>query len=518
MFAGTGRRIVCIWCPRLPTERALRHKRDRTNGGPAAQAGDPSRPLALIGTQGQHERIYCLNAAAEQAGLHIGMAVTQARALCRNLTLWPACPDDDAQFLQKLRRWTQYYTPWASSDGSDGLLLDVTGSDHLFGGEEMMLADIRRRLTAMGLSCRLALADTRGAAWALAHYHEAITLAGETDAIAPVGETYAYIQNLPVAALRLDPDMVVALQRLGLRRIADLQTTARAPLARRFGPDLLAKLDQAMGLRPEPMSPDADPPHYAASMTLAEPIGLLDDLTRGLGVLLDRLCAKLASQHMGMRAMELVLRRVDKASLTLPLRLAAPMRDKDWILPLFSRQLDMVDSGFGIDQLRLRAVQVEPLAMEQMGADAVPDLNDLITRIGTRIGLDNIQRFVPYDSHWPERSFALTPATSCGGRGPSIWRSHYLRPTCLFPPEPLYAHHDGHRGPPAEFQWRRDIFTIAKASGPERIAPEWWNSVQSLRDYWYVQTHQGRRLWIFHAPQDRQYSQASGWYVQGEFA
>ncbi|MCC2601032.1 Y-family DNA polymerase [Sphingopyxis yananensis] len=486
------------------------------NGSPNTHAhigmGTGARPFALVNKQGQHERLYCVNHAAEQAGLYIGMAVTQARALCRNLTLWPAAPDDDTQFLRHLRRWTQRYTPWASIDGTDGLLLDITGAAHLFGGEMMMLTDIRRRLDAMGLSCRLGLADTRGAAWALAHYHEAI---------APVGETETAIEHLPVAALRLEPDMVVALQRLGLRRIADLQATARAPLARRFGPDLLAKLDQAMGFRSEPLSPDADPPYYAASMTLAEPIGLLDDLWRGLDELLSRLCVTLTNQHMGMRAMELVLRRVDKASLTLPLRLAAPMRDKDRILPLFSRQLEMVDSGFGIDQLRLRALQVEPLAMEQMGAEVVPDLNDLITRIGTRIGLNNIQRFTPHDSHWPERSFALAPATSHQGArnwGPQDWGRSPLRPTCLFPPEPIYAHHDGRREPPHEFQWRRDIFTIAKASGPERIAPEWWNSTQSLRDYWYVQTSQGRRLWIFHTPQDKGYAQGSGWFVQGEFA
>lgn len=441
------------------------------------------------------------------------MSVTQARALCRNLTLQSASPAEDARFLQNLRRWSQRYTPWAAVDGTDNLLLDITGTPHLFGGEESMLRDMRRRIRKMGLTCRFGLADSRGGAWALAHYHEAIAKAGDNAAL---------LRDLPVAALRLDPAMLVSLQRLGLRHISDLQDAARAPLRRRFGPELLQKLDQMLGLYPEPLSPEKDLPAYAVRKTFAEPIGLLGDLQRALGELLDRLCAILREQLMGMRAMELVLRRVDKASLTLTLRMAAPLRDKERILPLFSRQLEMIDSGFGIDQLRLSALQIEPLAQEQMGSEATPDLSDLITRIGTRIGLDNIHCFTPFDSHWPERSFGFSPAASTlattHGRA---WHQRLAsngpqRPTCLFQPEPIYAASPPspapHREPPKEFQWRRDIFTTAKASGPERIAPEWWHSKEAMRDYWHVQTWQGRRLWLFYTPQDPR------WFVHGEFA
>jgi protein ImuB len=500
MFGGTGRRIVCIWCPRLPSERALRKNSLNT-------------PFALTLAQGNHDQIYCLNAAAEKSGLHIGMSVTQARALCRNLTLHAASPADDARFMQNLRRWSQRFTPWAAVDGTDNILLDITGTPHLFGGEAAMLTEMRRRLNNMGLSCRMGLADSKGGAWALAHYHEAIAKDGESAKI---------LQHLPVAALRLDAAMVVSLQRLGLRHIGDLQTTARAPLSRRFGPDLLMKLDQTLGLIPEPLCPEKDMPAYAVRMTLAEPIGLLDDLQRGLGELLDRLCAKLSEQMMGMRSMELTLRRVDKASLTLNLQMAAPLRDKNRILPLFSRKLEMIDSGFGIDQLALRALNVEPLAQEQMGSDRAPDLSDLITRLGTRIGIENIRRFAPYDSHWPERSFAFAPAASTAEPTPAnTWQDERdgkqrRRPTCLFAPEPIYApsmsQNASHREPPKQFQWRRDMFTTADASGPERIAPEWWGSKEALRDYWQVQTQQGRRLWLFHTPQDPR------WYVHGEFA
>ena len=71
-------------------------------------------------------------------------------------------------------------------------------------------------------------------------------------------------------------------------------------------------------------------------------------------------------------------------------------------------------------------------------------------------------------------------------------------------------------GPPAQFQWQRRSYRVVRYQGPERIAPEWWvdddGRCAGLRDYWRVETHQGRRLWLFHTPQ------RPGWFVQGEFA
>jgi len=403
-----------------------------------------------------------------------------------------------------LRRWATRYCPWVGIEGDDGLTLDITGTAHLWSDEPAMLADMRDRLDRAGFAVRIGLADTRGAAWALARHGEGI---------AAPGAGLATLTDLPVAGLRLDAETVIALQRLGLRTIGALAGAARAPLARRFGPELLRRLDQATGALPEPVTPLADPPHYAARMTLPDPIGLTADVMAGTARLLDALCRKLAAQESGARALRLSLRRVDRHSLSVDLRLAAAMRDPVRILPLFARGVEGVDAGFGIDQLRLEATQVEPLPIRQTGtASGAPDrLDDLITRIGTRIGLDNILRFQPADSHIPERSFVMAPAA--GTRACGDWQARRPRPLRLFPPEAI-AGQDA--APPARFRWRRMQLTTARATGPERIAPEWWaddgNWRSGLRDYWRIETHQGRRLWLFYTPQ------SPGWFVQGEFA
>ncbi|WP_027244986.1 Y-family DNA polymerase [Leisingera daeponensis] len=491
MFDGIRRRVVSLWFPRLASERVLR--RCPVDG-----------PFALTLKQQNANRIYCLNTAASEQGLHPGMAYADARAFCPDLQSGAAEPEQDQLFLRLLCRWAARYCPWVGAEGTDGLVLDITGAAHLFGGEEAMLADMRMRLMRAGLSVQAGLADTRGAAWALAHYGEGI---------APTGETLPSLKHLPIAALRIDEQISVTLQRLGVRSIGDLVDAARAPLNRRFGPALLRRLDQALGTEPEAISPQAPPPHYAVRMTLPEPIGLLSDVMTGAERLLLPLCDKLKSHEKGARELHLTLRRVDQGHQQVELRLARPLRDPQRILPLFERGLNEIDAGFGIDMLRLEATQVESLPVQQSShvSDGGKDkLDDLISRLGTRIGLENIQRFLPADSHIPERSFIIAPAAySEPARG---WRSLKSRPLILFPPEPIAA--SGAR-PPKRFRWRRMSLATGRATGPERIAPEWWleddNWRSGLRDYWRVETIQGRRLWLFYTPQN------PGWFVQGEF-
>jgi protein ImuB len=491
MFDGMQRRIVSMWFPRLPSDRALR-------------TWPVDAPFVLTLKEANVVRLYCLNPKAERQGLHRGMTYADARAFCPALQSRPADVVGDGHFLRALRRWAMRYCPWVGLEGEDGLTLDVTGAAHLFGGEAAMLDDMRKWLRGAGISVQVGLGDSRGAAWALAHYGEGRAEPGRPDALA----------GLPVSALRVDGKTDIALQRLGLRSIGALEAAPRAALARRFGPGLLMRLDQALDRQPEQITPLAEPPHYGVRLSFPDPIGLFDDVMAGTARLLDRLCARLKAQEAGARVLCLTLRRVDQQDRMVELRLAGPLRDAARILPLFERGIGEVDAGYGIDRLRLEATLVEPLPVEQMNhapAARAGRLDDLISRIGVRIGLESIQRFLPADSHIPERGFLIAPAAWSEPGGP--WVALRPRPLRLFPPEPIPG--TGPQ-PPRQFRWRRMALTTARATGPERIAPEWWledeNWRSGLRDYWHVETRQGWRLWMFYTPQ------VPGWFVQGEFA
>lgn len=486
------KRVVSLWLPRLASDRFLRVR-------------PMHGPFVLTHRHSNTERLYCLNTEALEQGLTPGMGFADARAFCPTLQSHPADPAADDQFLQTLARWAKRFCPWVGLDGHDGLLLDVTGSTHLFGGEAALLDDIHMRLTKAQLTVRSGLADTRGAAWALSHYGSGI---------AGSGQSLSAIGDLPVAALRLSDKANVGLQRLGVRTVKDLVALPRATVTRRFDAAVVMRLDQALGALPESLSPLADPPRYQVRLSLPEPIGIASDVMAGAERLLTALCQRLKENETGARVLHLSLRRVDQGQQQVELRLARPMRDPARILPLFERGVDEIDSGFGIDQLRLVATQVEDLPIQQIAQRHTPtdgQLDDLITRIGNRIGLENIQRFLPADSHIPERSYVVSPAA---WSDPSeAWGPHHQRPLKLFPPEAIAG--QGPR-PPHRLRWRRMSLTTARATGPERIAPEWWmtdDSWQSgLRDYWRVETQQGRRLWMFYTPQN------PAWFVQGEFA
>jgi protein ImuB len=436
-----------------------------------------------------------------------GMGLSDARILCPELRTQAADLLADQRFLQMLLRWSHRYCPWVGGDGQDGLMLDVTGATHLFGGEPEMLLDIHERLTHFGLTVRSGLAMTRGAAWAISHYSKGIV---------PDGGLKVALSPLPVAALRLDDSTCITLQRLGLRTVGDLLATPRATLGRRFGLDLLRQVDKAFGDESEQINPQAPAVYYAVRLGFPDPIGFFDDVIAGLKRLLEQLCRKLKKQEQGTRTLCLTCQRVDQVSVQTELRLARPIHDNLRILQLFERNVRDIDAGYGIDQLRLEAFDVEPLPLQQIEASTTPrkpkdDLDDLITRLGSRIGLDRIVRFLPADSHVPERSFIVAPAAYSKPEGE--WPEKPTRPLRLFVPEPICSKD---KKPPSTFLWRRMRFTLARATGPERIAPEWWLDDPDwrlgIRDYWRVETRQGRRLWMFFTPQN------PAWFVQGEFA
>lgn len=455
------------------------------------------------------EHLHCLNAEASAAGLHRGMALADARAICPDLSTEAADLAREAATLEALRRWVGRYGPHAARDGADGLIVDVSGVPHLFGGEAALLADLAARLERAGIGSVAAIAGTRGAAWALARHGGGVI---------PEAALAERLGPLPVSALRITPEAVEGLARLGLHRIADLVAVPRAPLARRFGPGVLHRLDQALGTQPEPVAAAPDPPHFGVRMTLPDPIGLTADVMAGLDRLLERLCDRLSAAQAGARKLRLELRRIDRSTALVEVGLARAMRDPVRISALFRKGVEDVDSGFGIDGLRLSATLTEPLAPEQIGDARVrheDELSDLISRLGNRLGFAAVQRFLPASSCIPERSFLTAPA-AWSGPEPFPKKRRPRRPITIFPPEALT---NVAGSPPARFGWRRMAFTTLRAHGPERIAPEWWFDDPAwrsgVRDYWRIETGEGPRLWLFCTPQTA--PGFSAWFAQGVF-
>jgi protein ImuB len=549
-----NRRILSLWFPRLGAERLIR-----------AARGMDEAPLAVVAEQANMQVISSLNAAAVAAGLQLGQPVRDAHAMCAQLLTRVRNVPAEAAFLAALRRWAGKYSPWVAEESPDGLMIDLSGCAHLFGGEEPLLGVIEDDCTGMGLSVRIGLADTPGTAWALARFsgqnpgsvrtgdaidQEApatrvraarrrhwtrggaapqgmVALDGSVR-IAPPGQCHGALAPLPVAALRLEADTVAQLSRLGLRRIGDLLGQPRAGLARRFGKGLMLRLDQAMGSAPEPVSPVRPAHHFAVRMTLPDPIGLTDDLLAGIDRMLPRLCAMLCDKGRGVRLLRLEAHRCDQSAAVVSIGLARPTFEVARIRPLLAMKLEQIDAGFGIDMLRLAAVVSEPVHArtrdghlqagravgERLAGNSA--LDDLMGRLGARIGLEAITRRHPAASHIPEKAaLVLAAAWSEPARD---WPTPATpRPLLLWRPEPVTAPDDAMV--PDAFRWRGRDWLLARASGPERIAPEWWLDDpewrSGVRDYWVVNTRSGARLWLYFGHGG---AMLPGWFCQGGFA
>ena len=432
------------------------------------------------------------------------MMLADARALCPQLAVAPADPAGDLAFLERLALWARRWGPWSALDPPDALLVDVTGVAHLYGGEPALLADVRARLAARGLLARAAIAPTAGAAWALSHH-------GADGAILQPGDS---LDDLPVAALRLDADVLLLLRRLGLKRIGDLSGVARPALARRFrsarapGGNPLVRLDQLLGRLPEPLLPVLPEDLPLAQRRLMEPIrhrSLLDQVLADLAHDMARLLEGLGR---GARRLELALWKVDGEVVQRRLELAAASRDAGHLARLFGRKLDDVDAGFGIEMARLSAPWTEPLALAQSDFGTTAEahgtsLAACLDRLVTRLGPQAVRRPVPRASHVPERAQRWLPPLDpdpAGARSDQGELAFHARPLKLFErPEPIAVLYATPDGLPRRFRWRGEVHEIARAEGPERIAPEWWRerSGARLRDYYRIEDSSGRRYWIY---------------------
>jgi protein ImuB len=443
------------------------------------------------------------------------MALAQAQALMPNLHVVEAAPDEDEASLRELARWATGYSPVVAADPPDGLWIDIAGVAHLFGSEEELLSDLTSRPTRQGIAAKAAVADAPGAAWAMARYG--------AGGVVPTGQIVDAVATLSIRALRIAPDKLSALHRLGIERIGQLAAMPRAPLVRRFGRDVALRLDQALGHAFEPITPLIPKETPVASCAFAEPVARLEDLKGVLLRLAKDLCRQLDRRGEGVRRLDLIFQRVDQKSAFLRVGTARANRDAAHLARLFDERLQTIDPGFGIEEMVLVASKVEPLTEMQIHARGLgeedtgeADMGPLVDRLGARIGMRRIYRLAPVQSLVPERMArripALAPPTG------SVWPENLPRPTRLLdPPEPVVATALLPDHPPAFFVWRKVRHKVAKADGPERITPEWWNGDKSsfARDYYRVETEQGGRFWIF---RDAPTAEGGRWWMHGFFS
>lgn len=520
-LSAPRQRILALVFPHLPTDRIARRKWGpswRLNGRP------DHPPLLCAGRRDNALRITALDELSHGLGLKMGQGMAEARAMFPDIDFLDEDEAADHAFLQALADWCDRYTPLVALDGCDGLFLDITGCSHLFGGEERMLKDILTRLFQLGLDARAAISSAPALSWACCRFGRGGIVAEEAAA--------AVVAALPVDALRIGTVAVTGLRKLGLKRVGDLTDMPRAMLTRRFGGQLLVRLDQLLGRNEEAISPRRPVAALSAERQLMEPVQAEEHVLDIVGQVAPLLVPGMESRGIGGRVFELVLFRVDGKVFRIGAKSSQPLREPRRISGLFAERLfalhDDLDAGFGFELVRLNVLEHESFRAEQgdLSGDGGMEgmLADFIDQVSARLGAECLQVFDMRQSHIPEHATVFVPAIML--RAP-MRREQDLpflpktdRPLRLLRhPEPMEAFvATVPDGPPQRFRWRRVIHRVTRAEGPERISSEWWREPrQEERDYFRLESEGGRRFWIFRSGR-YDAGNPPQWHVHGIFA
>lgn len=458
--------------------------------------------------------ITAANALATKEGIGTGMAVADARVLVPSLEVLDDNPDMAGKLLRQLALWSIRYTPIVAIDAPDGLLLDISGCPHLWGGEKIYLHHIVNTLRSKGYDVRGAIADTVGAAWAAARY-------GRVPIIEP-GEHMNALFGLPPIALRIDPLIAGRLQKLGLDRIHRIAGMARQSLRTRFGNELLLRLDQAFGRTDEPITSVVPVEVYVERLPCLEPICTAGGIEIALTRLLEMLCGRLKQDGKGLRTAVFKGYRVDGKVVQASIGTHRASSSIAHLFKLFEENIQTLEPDLGIEVFTLEAPKVEDISPNQTamweGPGGLLDngLTELIDRVSNKTGADRVHRYIPAEHYWPERATEATD--SLDEVALERWSVTRPRPILLLTrPEPIEVTAPIPDYPPMLFRHRGELHKIIRADGPERIEQEWWIATGQHRDYYMAEDEDGVRYWIFRSG----HYKGTGphqWFLHGYFA
>lgn len=494
---------------------------------------EPGRAIILARAERQRDVVAACCDKAESRGVHRGMTIAHARALVSGAHVEPIDDAVHARLLRRLAARMHRFVPIVALDEPDALLLDARGCKGIYGSIDRLLSLVHAHLEQLGLHARIAAAPTWAGARAIARF-------GPRDLSVNAAPLLRQrLSKLSIEALGLEPEVIERLGRVGVVNIGQMMALPRTALGARYGADVLLRLDQALGDALETVQPVRAQEPVEAERLLDGPTDRLEDIGAVVAEVIEQLCVQLRQRGLGGRWWELTLRRSDLEPLTLVAPTSRPTSDAKHVCGLFAHRLDKAPLGFGVEGVQGRVRVMARMRDEQQsawerGQAEQERVGKLIDTLTARLGNGCVRRPRVVASHIPERAQAyervdqlderrlnqrsnragaqraeeaLCPPEAPGsppGLPPD--RPSILREPCptdvslLLPDGPIAAVRVGGR-----------MTRVIGCVGPERIESEWWRRPGPGRDYFKVQTEDGRWVWIYREVE------SAKWFVQGEW-
>lgn len=496
-----NKRYMAIWFPHLVTDQmAIRQKLLK------------GKTYALITQERNKQMIVSVSYEAKKLGLRANMPLADARITIPSLEAFKYQLQKQQKLLQEMAEWFIRYTPHVALNPPDGLFLDLSGCT-VWKSEAQHLEEISKRFDGK-YHIKLAIADTMGAAWALAHYSE--------KQIAKPKEQLQALLHLPPKALRLAAPTLERLAKLGFHNIDSFIHIAPSTLRRRFGDEINLRISEALGHKPEAFEPITEPHPYQERLHCLEPITTAKGIEIAIENLLETLCGRLQKEDVGVRNAKLSAYRLDGKLQQISIGTNQPSINIKHLFKLFELKIKQIAPDLGIELFIMDVIEVEELTKHQEALWQTQtqtdfgEIAELLDRISIKAGKNAIRRYLPQEHYWPENS--IKAVTDLKQQPETEWQTHKPRPTVMLnEPEPIQVSAPIPDYPPMTFTYKGEIHRIAKADGPERIEREWWLNDGKHRDYYQVEDEKGQRYWLFRLGH---YDDkiAAQWFIHGFFA
>lgn len=441
----------------------------------------------------------------------------------------------EKEALLKVALWATRFTPVVTPDqllsGEDsdklffGINLDVTGCARLFGGYPALLQKITTSLLRAEINAQVALAPTLGGAWALSRYGT------ENNILATPQNIKKLLSPLPLSALRLDEQIKNQLQELHIYAIGELLLLPKKSLLLRFPPQLVRRLNQALGKEQEPITPIRLPEQLESRVTFRGANTQKEAFEKATRQALKELLKKLENKNHKPSLLEVTIERSGASAVVKTIPLSLPTLEEKHLWRLLQAKLENISLGNGLLQVRIRAqmttfIEAKHTSYLESSAkdDSEKTLHQLIDTLVHYLGQDALCEMVCCESHQPENSYGYTRAHSKENSAQALPDLTALeRPSVLFEtPRPIQAMAVLPDKPPFWIRWENRALHIKAGTGPERIAEEWWEKPRSSpteekksnssRDYFRLQLESGEWVWVYRN------LKTSEWFLHGIWA
>jgi protein ImuB len=479
----------CIYLPQLSLE--------------AFAKGDA--PLAVLEERQGVHRVLLVNAAARAAGVMPGQSSNAALALLPELELELRNALNEQQVIESLANWLEQFSSFISLAGNDLLLLEVAGSQRLFGGLQNLRRQIAAGLKQQRFTAALAIAPTPLAATWLAR-------GGQRICIRDTANLAARLRNLPLTVLAWPPSMVEALTGMGITSIGDCLRLPREGFARRFGSARLLELDRALGHLPDPRRSWRAAEQFCLDYELQEELIDRQLLLAVCAELLQTLEQFLLSRQLGTQAVEFSFFHLRAAATSVSLACVEVDRSARRWCDLLGMRFERLCLPQPVIAIRLQAGNTQALQASSghlsfSGQGRAADQYSMIQlaeRLTARIGGHSVMGLTAVAEHRPQ--YASSPRKLLANRisdALTLVRLGFKRPLWMLPEPALLAVEQG---------CPRHFGRLQLLTGPERLETGWWDENGIARDYYTAINSRGMRLWVF-----RNRNAEAEWYLHGLF-